>query len=657
LDKFYERMTNDGFCKRPALAATGNDGLRAYDWADKNSQKLACLCAESPVCDNRVKNLDGLAGAKIPVLHIVNPADTSVPIEDNTLKLVSRYIKLGGKATVFANSAGQKTEDGYRFPTEEVSDRVDFILANLKKANKSMQQFFTVRDDLKNSQIVFEKEKKGRIVYLGGSITGMQWPSLVSDFIKKRFNDAEIDFVNCGAASMGTTDHVFRLQKDVFSRGKVDLIFVEAAVNDSTNMRTPDEMRRGMEGVIRQLRRVNPQMDIIMLQFADEEKIDSYNNGQVPPVIAEHEAVAEHYKINSLNLALEVTERLNAGEFSWEKDFQGLHPAEFGQKLYADSITEMLGTLWIDKLNSDDKLTTKPMPAMLDEGCYDKCKLISINKARLGSSWRIIDNWMPTKGKAWGPYYANIPMLVCEEAGDAIELDFYGRGIGLAVAAGYDAGIVEFSIDGGPWQKKDLYTQWSVSYHIGWIAMLDATLRDGKHLLKLRMANDKNPNSQGHACRIKAFTVNEGSMTNDYSDGSKPTWQVVSVTSMGAKAEYLIDDKDDTFWDSYAASNSEPPQEIIVDMGKEIHVSGFSCTPRAYSLDGAVKGYEFYLSKDGRDWTKSAEGEFADYRSNPVVQKVKLSRVAMARYFKLVATKTIDGSKYVVISELDIIRN
>ena len=52
-------------------------------------------------------------------------------------------------------------------------------------------------------------------------------------------------------------------------------------------------------------------------------------------------------------------------------------------------------------------------------------------------------------------------MLVEQLAGDSFEFSFNGSIIGLFVAAGPDAGIIEYRIDNGPWEQKDLYTQWS----------------------------------------------------------------------------------------------------------------------------------------------------------------------------------------------------
>ncbi len=100
-------------------------------------------------------------------------------------------------------------------------------------------------------------------------------------------------------------------------------------------------------------------------------------------------------------------------------------------------------------------------------------------------------------------------MLVAKNEGSELEFPFHGNAVGIAVAAGLDAGIVEYKIDDGDWQKQDLFTRWSMHLHLPWYYTLAAGLPDGKHKLQLRISDDKNPQSTGNVCRIRYFYVNE----------------------------------------------------------------------------------------------------------------------------------------------------
>lgn len=99
-------------------------------------------------------------------------------------------------------------------------------------------------------------------------------------------------------------------------------------------------------------------------------------------------------------------------------------------------------------------------------------------------------------------------MLVGNKAGDSFTFSFEGNAVGIMVAAGPDAGIIEYSIDGGEVRKADLFTQWSSGLYLPWYKTLAAGLDPGKHALKASISREKNINSTGNACIIKAFYVN-----------------------------------------------------------------------------------------------------------------------------------------------------
>ncbi|MGD9329002.1 MAG: hypothetical protein PVH48_08570, partial [Cyclobacteriaceae bacterium] len=122
----------------------------------------------------------------------------------------------------------------------------------------------TIRSSLLNCQIRFEKEKFGRVAFLGGSITyNPGWRDSICAYLVKRFPNTNFEFINAGIPSMGSTPAAFRLERDVLSKGRVDLLFEEAAVNDASNARSSTEQIRAMEGILRPLRYSNPGMNII----------------------------------------------------------------------------------------------------------------------------------------------------------------------------------------------------------------------------------------------------------------------------------------------------------------------------------------------------------------------------------------------------------
>lgn len=385
-----------------------------------------------------------------------------------------------------------------------------FIGLNFSHAQIKSSDYHIVRNELQNSFIKFNKKRNARVAFLGGSITyNPGWRDSISHYIETQFPKTEFEFIAAGIPSMGSTPGAFRLERDILSKGKIDLLFVEAAVNDPTNGRTLVEQIRAMEGIIRHARKSNSKIDIITMYFVDPDKMEEYNKNRIPEVIKNHDSVAKHYGISTINLAKEVTDRINAGEFHWEDDFKNLHPSPFGQIIYFNSIKTLLQGSWGKIKNKDVKVYPNPLPEKLDEFSYDKGKILNINKAKLSDGWKIDPSWKPKKKEGTRAGYVDIPLLISEKAGSTLTLKFKGKAIGIAVAAGPDAGMLEYSVDDSAFKKVDLFTQWSRYLHLPWYYVLEAKLPSSKHILKIRIINEKNNESEGNACRIKHFFINE----------------------------------------------------------------------------------------------------------------------------------------------------
>ena len=78
----------------------------------------------------------------------------------------------------------------------------------------------------------------------------------------------------------------------------------------------------------------------LMLHFIHNPFIPQLNKGIQPDVFLNHERVANHYAIPSINLAEEVAHRMSLGQFDWE-EFGGTHPAWDGHKIYAAAINRL----------------------------------------------------------------------------------------------------------------------------------------------------------------------------------------------------------------------------------------------------------------------------------------------------------------------------
>lgn len=365
------------------------------------------------------------------------------------------------------------------------------------------------RSGLKNSQLKFGRSKKGRVAFLGGSITyNPGWRDSISAYLEKRFPETTFDFIAAGIPSMGTTPAAFRLERDVITKGTIDLLFEEAAVNDASNGRTTQEQIRAMEGIVRHSRMANPDVDIVMIHFVDPDKIKSYSDGIEPEVITNHNRVAEQYDIPTINLAKEVTDRINNTEFTWAADFKNLHPSPFGQGIYASSMIHFLSDAFSGSIVTGDEIIAHVLPEKIDKYSYDMGRLVDVNTAELGNGWNVDPLWNPQDETGTRSNYVDVPMLTSDMPGSTLKLKFKGTAVGIAVAAGSDAGHIEYRIDKKEWKKLNLFTKWSASLHLPWYYTLATELSTTTHVLEMRIAETKDDRSTGNACRIRYFYVN-----------------------------------------------------------------------------------------------------------------------------------------------------
>jgi len=372
---------------------------------------------------------------------------------------------------------------------------------------QSPREWFELRGGLRNSGRRFRAGGPARVAFLGGSITEMTgWRDLVCDHLTQRFPQTKFDFINAGISSTGSTPGAFRLMRDVFGNGPVDLLFEEAAVNDSTNHFPPLQQVRGMEGIVRHARLAQPGIDIVLLHFVDPDKMAAFRAGRTPEVIVSHERVAERYGLPSIDLAREVTDRIDAGEFTWEKDFKNLHPAPFGMRIYERSIERLFDAAW--RAPVEGPAGNYALPAPLDEKSYFRGRLVDIAEAKRGEGWRIDPDWTPRDKAATRKRFVHVPMLVSETPGAECRFRFEGTAAGIFVAAGPDAGMVEYRFDDAPWRKQNLFTEWSATLHIPWAYVLDGDLAPGRHELAMRVSAGKDSGSMGTAVRIVNLLAN-----------------------------------------------------------------------------------------------------------------------------------------------------
>ena len=167
-DAFYKELTETyGLSRKPALEGLSRGGLYVYNWAAEHPDQVGCIYGDAPVCDfkswpggkgksagspadwekllkdygfsceaealayakNPVDNLQPLAKAHIPLIHVCGDADDVVPMAENTNILKERYEKLGGTMVLITKKGIGHHPHGLDDPTPVVN----FIIQHASK--------------------------------------------------------------------------------------------------------------------------------------------------------------------------------------------------------------------------------------------------------------------------------------------------------------------------------------------------------------------------------------------------------------------------------------------------------------------------------------------------------------------------------------------
>lgn len=370
----------------------------------------------------------------------------------------------------------------------------------------SSSSFIHSYGSLSNADYLLKKDKRLSVAFLGGSITNMDgWRDLVCNWLKQTYPGTAFTFLNAGIPSLGSLPHAFRFKRDVLDKGRVDLLFIESAVNDHVNGTAERTQRRALEGIIRQALRTNPRMNIVLIALADEDKIRDYVNGKVPTEVRVHEDMARHYGLPFINLAEEVSSRIRNGEFTWAGDFKDLHPAPFGQRVYFHAIQTLLDSSF--SVRPPLRLKVRALGMPMDVYAYSGGQYVAVRKVAAVKGFTEVPDWKPVDSVQTRPGFVGLPVLEGTQAGSSFVFRFTGDAVGIAVLSGPDAGTIRYRIDAGAERVASLYTEWSGWLHLPWYLLLGDQLGHGEHVLNVVIDPGHDVRSKGTACRIVYFLV------------------------------------------------------------------------------------------------------------------------------------------------------
>ena len=372
---------------------------------------------------------------------------------------------------------------------------------------------YHLRGSLTNSKHVFESTKRGHVAFIGGSITEMNgYRPLMSAYLQQQFPATQFTVTNAGISSTCSMTGAYRIQRDVLSKGPVDLLFIEFAVNDDQDAGFDfAHAVRGMEGMIAHVRRHNPHADIIVTHFANPGMMDRLRKGETPVSMAAHNAVCKHHHISTNDLCSEITQLIDTKKTTWAM-YGGVHPKPYGNAICQLMLVKLLQQGW-------KKPATKVTPhfqaaALLDAKSYVYGHFVSPQKAQRGADWQFSEPaWKEIKG-SFRNRFGGAPLLHGQKPGSEFRFTFEGTFMGAFVLAGPDAGVVEVQVDGGSWRSVNFYHRHSRGLHYPRTVVFAEDLNAGSHVLTIRISKATDAQSQGRAIRIMEFAVN-GPPTKD----------------------------------------------------------------------------------------------------------------------------------------------
>jgi hypothetical protein len=127
------------------------------------------------------------------------------------------------------------------------------------------------------------------------------------------------------------------------------------------------------------------------------------------------------------------------------------------------------------------------------------------------------------------------------------------------------------------------------------------------------------------------------------------------TNSQNNGGEKAVDGNPNTYWHTQWDDDSPGlPHEIIIELDPPCVIKGFTYLPRQDASDhGTIKDYEFYVSKDGKNFGKPVnKGAFESGKD----EKIETFNPVKCRFIKLKAISEVNGLPWTSAAEIRVIQ-
>lgn len=306
------------------------------------------------------------------------------------------------------------------------------------------------------------ERKKLRVGYIGGSITQADkgYRKQTTELLKVLLPNNELVELTAGIPGTDADLGACRVADQLLSK-QPDLVFIEFAANGG--------FPQGMEGIIRQIKKTDPQIDICLIYAATVGQLKAYQEGTILTHIAKIEQLADHYQLPSVHMALypawmvqqeKLIAKGDAGNKLGKPIFteDGVHPLPIGGNLYAAAIVRMFRAAL--ELFLSGKEAAPDLPSALYVDNWEQAQWISPQEGAIFS-----DDWkeIPTTGKLqqFGVWFPTV--MTADQAGASCTIRFEGDAVGLFDIGGPEVGQLKVTLDG---REVQLLVDKGVRYNV-----------------------------------------------------------------------------------------------------------------------------------------------------------------------------------------------
>ena len=349
-------------------------------------------------------------------------------------------------------------------------------------------RYITVRGGMKNTAYKIVNDLELNISFMGGSVTSGMGSSAVKggfrtrliNFLKEECPSAIFKETGSTLGGNGSQYGVY-ITDQMIASAKPDLVFIEYAVNNGYDGVTSEEkLWNHYESMIHLIRKANPYADIVLVYVSDRGE----RSKDIIPIL---EQIADKYQLTSVDLHQALKDSMNS-DYKWEYYYgsDSVHPNDNGYDVMAEVL---FGAVQYGLTTTPYTYAKLPLPA-------PKGTVQSEAKAVGATSCTIPTGWTKAAKFSYGVDLFS-GCIQTTETGKTITVKFKGTHFGVLVDFAKDAGVLEYSVDGGAYEQLNCHLDYSNPK----ARMLLENAANTEHTIVMRMAS-------GSRMQIAAYLLN-----------------------------------------------------------------------------------------------------------------------------------------------------